>query len=226
MRNNFHSIKTTIDSLHDYDINNVRKNIKAIINNSHNFIEVVYGINEYVASLFRQNNIRVQNSFSTIMTLKSKIKEQTFQIGNSFIFCAREIFKPKINEIKINNDIHTKLHIYERLEESALQVYNSFIIYIRKVINSEHTVYVKNSIEKQNLDIPFCIEENNKIVVMNSDIDIQIRQNGQYQETELKIENNNVNAAAWYFTRLETMSGSINNYYYKTIEATGRTKVV
>lgn len=200
-------------------------NIRAIINNVHNYSETIYGATEYTRSLFRANVIKIKNSIEIKLRIKSKPDENVIKI-----YSAPVDAKLKIQAKLENNNVYVKNsvlnYILSRISpnESIIKIFNSMYIYVTKVFKIKNDIYIDNSFDYslyENVKV-----EENVIKIENSEIELLNRMNVQPKENQISIQNPDVNAAAWYFIRLEAMSGGLNAYYNQTISDTGRKKVV
>ena len=205
MRSNFHLINTTLKYVHT-------------------FKEYVYGATEFIQNLFKNNIIRIKNEIATKLYVKLKFQnDNDVKIKNNELISIIKSALKLNNDMRIQNDNNTKLHIYVNPKENCIKIYNSLMLYISKKINIGNIIKIYNTASAR-LKMKLNLE--NDAIVNNDDITTYIEINCIPNENNVFIDNEDVYSAAWYFTRLETMSGSLNSYYNKSIEDTSRTKVV
>lgn len=199
--------------------------IKAIINSTHNYSEVVHGITEGVLSLFRMNVIKIKSIAEDFIIMLLKPKENTVEIKNSTVNTSLWIKTSLEHSVtKIINDLTTYAIMFTSLNSSNLKIINSVATLLLFILHGEGISEIQNTFEHflsitVNPQETICCTE-------NDEIDISLNLLSNPTEQIISIDNPNVNASAWYFTKLEAMSGSLNAYYNQTIEDTGRKKVV
>ena len=199
--------------------------IKAFIGNKHNYSEVVHGITEGVLSIFRRNVIKIKSVVDAIVIMILKPDKNIIEIGNNPVDTSLSITgKLNPSEIKIRNSISTQAIMTAFLNQSKIKIKNSIITCILFLLKGNSVIEVQNSLE-HTLNIPLNTEST-VVSVENDDINANLNIELQPEEQVVSIDNPIVNAEAWFFTRLEAMSGSLNAYYNQTIENTGRKKVV
>ena len=200
-------------------------NIRAIINNVHNYSEMIYGATEYTKSLFRTNVIKIKNSIETKLHIISKTDENVIKIYSSPVDTNLKVQgKLDDNNVYVKNSVLNNILSSIKANESVIKIFNSMYVYITKFFKSNNDIYVDNSFDYslyENTDV-----EENIVEIKNSEIEPVNNLNVQSEENQVSVQNPDVNVAAWYFIRLEAMSGGLNAYYNQTISDTGRKKVV
>ena len=199
--------------------------IKAFIENKHKYTEVVHGITEGVLSIFRRNVVKIKSVVDAIVIMLLKPDKNTIKIKNIPVDTSLSITgKLNRSDIKIKNDFIANVIMMAFLKPSKIKVVNSIVSYLLFVLRGNGIIEVQNSLE-HTLNIPLNTEST-VVSVENDDINANLNIELQPEEQVVSIDNPIVNAEAWFFTRLEAMSGSLNAYYNQTIENTGRKKVV
>lgn len=200
--------------------------IKAIVNNIHNYSEVIYGALGSIQSIFRTNVINVKNTIETKLRIKLN--------GNNLIKITS---KPVDTMLKINsntndNRIIVKTEITHDLlskmiaNTSNIKVINSLLLYIAKIVNITNRIDIKNNLQHV-LKIKIKPSNDHNIEIQDSiNPHVNIGLYTSENQNNIVISQPNVNAEAWFFVRLEAMSGGLNSYYNQTINDTGRKKVV
>lgn len=200
--------------------------IKAIVNNIHNYSEVIYGALGSIQSIFRTNVINVKNTIETKLRIKLN--------GNNLIKITS---KPVDTLLKINsntndNRIIVKTEITHDLlskmvaNTSNIKVINSLLLYIAKIVNITNRIDIKNNLQHV-LKIKMKPSNDHNIEIQDSiNPHVNIGLYTSEDQNNIVISQPNVNAEAWFFVRLEAMSGGLNSYYNQTINDTGRKKVV
>ena len=86
--------------------------IKAIINNSHGYSEMIHGITAYTQGLFRANVIKIKNTVVTKLRLGLKTKPNVIKISTKTVDASLKIY-PKIteNNIVVKNNFLNKLMV-------------------------------------------------------------------------------------------------------------------
>lgn len=200
--------------------------IKAIVNNIHNYSEVIYGALGSIQSIFRTNVINVKNTIETKLRIKLN--------GNNIIKITS---KPVDTLLKINsktndNGIIVKNEITHDLlskmvaNTSNIKVINSLLLYIAKIVNITNRIDIKNNLQHV-LKIKMKPSNDHNIEIQDSiNPHVNIGLYTSEDQNNIVISQPSVNAEAWFFVRLEAMSGGLNSYYNQTINDTGRKKVV
>lgn len=200
--------------------------IKAVVNNIHNYSEVIYGALGSIQSIFRTNVINVKNTIETKLRIKLN--------GNNLIKITS---KPVDTLLKINsntndNRIIVKTEITHDLlskmvaNTSNIKVINSLLLYIAKIVNITNRIDIKNNLQHV-LKIKMKPSNDHNIEIQDSiNPHVNIGLYTSEDQNNIVISQPNVNAEAWFFVRLEAMSGGLNSYYNQTINDTGRKKVV
>lgn len=174
--------------------------IKAIINNSHGYSEMIHGITAYTQGLFRANVIKIKNTVVTRLRLGLKTKPNVIKITTKTVDSSLKIY-PKIteNNIIVKNNFLNKLMVKLHPSESNLKIVNTFWIYIAKVSEMINEVKIKNDV-KHNVAIPEKMKDNSIIFdgVANTSVSSVLR----IANNDISIDNPPVNSAAWYFFKV------------------------
>ena len=198
--------------------------IKAIINNSHGYSEMIHGITAYTQGLFRANVIKIKNTVITRLRLGLKTKPNVIKITTKTVDSSLKIY-PKIteNNIVVKNNFLNKLMVKLHPSESNLKIVNTFWIYIAKVSEIINEVKIKNDV-KHNVAIPEKVKDNSIIFdgVANTSVGSVLR----IANNDISIENPPVNSTAWYFLKLGNLSGTLGEIPNEPIETLGRKKVI
>lgn len=198
--------------------------IKAIINNSHGYSEMIHGITAYTQGLFRANVIKIKNTVVTKLRLGLKTKPNVIKISTKTVDASLKIY-PKIteNNIVVKNNFLNKLMVKLHPSESNLKIVNTFWIYIAKVSEIINEVKIKNDV-KHNVAIPEKVKDNSIIFdgVANTSVGSVLR----IANNDISIENPPVNSMAWYFLKLGNLSGTLGEIKNEPIETLGRRKVI
>ena len=198
--------------------------IKAIINNSHGYSEMIHGITAYTQGLFRANVIKIKNTVVTKLRLGLKTKPNIIKISTKTVDTSLKIY-PKIteNNIVVKNNFLNKLMVKLHPSESNLKIVNTFWIYIAKVSEIINEVKIKNDV-KHNVAIPEKVKDNSIIFdgVANTSVGSVLR----IANNDISIENPSVNSTAWYFLKLGNLSGTLGEIPNEPIETLGRKKVI
>ena len=198
--------------------------IKAIINNSHGYSEMIHGITAYTQGLFRANVIKIKNTVVTKLRLGLKTKPNIIKISTKTVDTSLKIY-PKIteNNIVVKNNFLNKLMVKLHPSESNLKIVNTFWIYIAKVSEIINEVKIKNDV-KHNVAIPEKVKDNSIIFdgVANTSVGSVLR----IANNDISIENPPVNSMAWYFLKLGNLSGTLGEIKNEPIETLGRKKVI
>ena len=198
--------------------------IKAIINNSHGYSEMIHGITAYTQGLFRANVIKIKNTVVTKLRLGLKTKPNIIKISTKTVDASLKIY-PKIteNNIVVKNNFLNKLMIKLHQSESNLKIVNTFWIYIAKVSEIINEVKIKNDV-KHNVAIPEKVKDNSIIFdgVANTSVGSVLR----IANNDISIENPPVNSTAWYFLKLGNLSGTLGEIKNEPIETLGRRKII
>ena len=198
--------------------------IKAIINNSHGYSEMIHGITAYTQGLFRANVIKIKNTVITRLRLGLKTKPNVIKITTKTVDSSLKIY-PKIteNNIIVKNNFLNKLMVKLHPSESNLKIVNTFWIYIAKVSEIINEVKIKNDV-KHNVAIPEKVKDNSIIFdgVANTSVGSVLR----IANNDISIENPPVNSMAWYFLKLGNLSGTLGEIKNEPIETLGRRKVI
>lgn len=198
--------------------------IKAIINNSHGYSEMIHGITAYTQGLFRANVIKIKNTVVTKLRLGLKTKPNVIKISTKTVDASLKIY-PKIteNNIVVKNNFLNKLMVKLHPSESNLKIVNTFWIYIAKVSEIINEVKIKNDV-KHNVAIPEKVKDNSIIFdgVANTSVGSVLR----IANNDISIENSPVNSTAWYFLKLGNLSGTLGEIKNEPIETLGRRKVI
>ena len=198
--------------------------IKAIINNSHGYSEMIHGITAYTQGLFRANVIKIKNTVVTKLRLGLKTKPNIIKISTKTVDTSLKIY-PKIteNNIVVKNNFLNKLMVKLHPSESNLKIVNTFWIYIAKVSEIINEVKIKNDV-KHNVAIPEKVKDNSIIFdgVANTSVGSVLR----IANNDISIENPPVNSMAWYFLKLGNLSGTLGEIKNEPIETLGRRKVI
>lgn len=198
--------------------------IKAIINNSHGYSEMIHGITAYTQGLFRANVIKIKNTVVTKLRLGLKTKPNVIKISTKTVDASLKIY-PKIteNNIVVKNNFLNKLMVKLHPSESNLKIVNTFWIYIAKVSEIINEVKIKNDV-KHNVAIPEKVKDNSIIFdgVANTSVGSVLR----IANNDISIENPPVNSMAWYFLKLGNLSGTLGEIPNEPIETLGRRKVI
>lgn len=198
--------------------------IKAIINNSHGYSEMIHGITAYTQGLFRANVIKIKNTVVTKLRLGLKTKPNVIKISTKTVDASLKIY-PKIteNNIVVKNNFLNKLMVKLHPSESNLKIVNTFWIYIAKVSEIINEVKIKNDV-KHNVAIPEKVKDNSIIFdgVANTSVGSVLR----IANNDISIENPPVNSTAWYFLKLGNLSGTLGEIPNEPIETLGRKKVI
>lgn len=198
--------------------------IKAIINNSHGYSEMIHGITAYTQGLFRANVIKIKNTVVTKLRLGLKTKHNVIKISTKTVDTSLKIY-PKIteNNIIVKNNFLNKLMVKLRPSESNLKIVNTFWIYIAKISEIINEVKIKNDV-KHNVAIPEKVKDNSIIFdgVANTSVSSVLR----IANNDISIENPPVNSAAWYFLKLGNLSGTLGEIPNESIETLGRKKAI
>ena len=198
--------------------------IKAIINNSHGYSEMIHGITAYTQGLFRANVIKIKNTVVTKLRLGLKTKPNVIKISTKTVDASLKIY-PKIteNNIVVKNNFLNKLMVKLHPSESNLKIINTFWIYIAKVSEIINEVKIKNDV-KHNVAIPEKVKDNSIIFdgVANTSVGSVLR----IANNDISIENPPVNSTAWYFLKLGNLSGTLGEIKNEPIETLGRRKVI
>ena len=198
--------------------------IKAIINNSHGYSEMIHGITAYTQGLFRANVIKIKNTVVTKLRLGLKTKPNVIKISTKTVDASLKIY-PKIteNNIVVKNNFLNKLMIKLHQSESNLKIVNTFWIYIAKVSEIINEVKIKNDV-KHNVAIPEKVKDNSIIFdgVANTSVGSVLR----IANNDISIENPPVNSTAWYFLKLGNLSGTLGEIKNEPIETLGRRKII
>lgn len=199
--------------------------IKAFIGNKHNYNEVVHGITEGVLSIFRRNVIKIKSVVDAIIIMILKPDKNIIEIGNNPVDTSLGITgKLNQSEIKIKNSLSVQAIMTAFLNQSKIKIKSSIITCILFLLKGSSVIEVQNNLEHI-LNIPLNTE-NTTVSIENKDIEANLNIELQPEWQIISVDNPSVNADAWFFVRLEAMSGSLNAYYNQTIENTGRKKVV
>ena len=200
-------------------------NIRAIINNVHNYSEMIHGITEYAKSLFRANVIIIKNSIETKLRITSKTDENIIKIYSSPVKTNLKVQgKLDDNNVYVKNSVLNNILSSIKANESVIKIFNSMYIYITKVFKSKNDIYVDNSFGYslyENADV-----EENIVEIKNSEIEPVNNLNVQSEENQISIQNPDVNAAAWYFLTIGSISGTLGNLEAEPIGTLGRKKVI
>ena len=198
--------------------------IKAIINNSHGYSEMIHGITAYTQGLFRANVIKIKNTVVTKLRLGLKTKPNVIKISTKTVDTSLKIY-PKIteNNIIVKNNLLNKLMVKLHPSESNLKIVNTFWIYIAKVSEIINEVKIKNDV-KHNVAIPENVKDNSFIFdgVANTSVSSVLR----IANNDISIENPPVSSAAWYFLKLGNLSGTLGEIPNESIETLGRKKAI
>ena len=198
--------------------------IKAIINNSHGYSEMIHGITAYTQGLFRANVIKIKNTVVTKLRLGLKTKPNVIKISTKTVDTSLKIY-PKIteNNIVVKNNFLNKLMVKLHPSESNLKIVNTFWIYIAKVSEIINELKIKNDV-KHNVAIPEKVKDNSIIFdgVANTSVGSVLR----IANNDISIENPPVNSMAWYFLKLGNLSGTLGEIKNEPIETLGRRKVI
>ena len=198
--------------------------IKAIINNSHGYSEMIHGITAYTQGLFRANVIKIKNTVVTKLRLVLKTKPNVIKISTKTVDASLKIY-PKIteNNIVVKNNFLNKLMVKLHPSESNLKIVNTFWIYIAKVSEIINEVKIRNDV-KHNVAIPEKVKDNSIIFdgVANTSVGSVLR----IANNDISIENPPVNSMAWYFLKLGNLSGTLGEIKNEPIETLGRRKVI
>lgn len=198
--------------------------IKAIINNSHGYSEMIHGITAYTQGLFRANVIKIKNTVVTKLRLGLKTKPNVIKISTKTVDASLKIY-PKIteNNIVVKNNFLNKLMVKLYPSESNLKIVNTFWIYIAKVSEIINEVKIRNDV-KHNVAIPEKVKDNSIIFdgVANTSVGSVLR----IANNDISIENPPVNSMAWYFLKLGNLSGTLGEIPNEPIETLGRKKVI
>lgn len=128
------------------------------------------------------------------------------QSFSEFFYGISEFIHVKIqNIIKINNLIEkVKVYLNVKPSNNSITFSNSIIkpVFVNLVLNGHF--------------------KNNDVLVENEVKQHIVNINGKLDNNKLVFDNDDLNVSAYLFTRLSTMTGSINDYANKTIEETGR----
>ena len=200
-------------------------NIRAIINNVHNYSEMIYGATEYTKSLFRANVIKIKNSIETKLHIISKTDENVTKIYSSPVDTKLKVQgKLDDNNVYVKNSVLNNILSSIKANESVIKIFNSMYIYITKVFKSNNDIYVDNSFGYslyENADV-----EENIVEIKNSEIEPVNNLNVQSEENQVSVQNPDVNAAAWYFLTIGSISGTLGNLEAEPIGTLGRKKVI
>ena len=200
-------------------------NIRAIINNVHNYSEMIYGATEYTKSLFRANVIKIKNSIETKLHIISKTDENVIKIYSSPVDANLKVQgKLDDNNVYVKNSVLNNILSSIKANESVIKIFNSMYIYITKIFKSKNDIYVDNSFGYslyENADV-----EENIVEIKNSEIEPVNNLNVQSEENQISIQNPDVNAAAWYFLTIGSISGTLGNLEAEPIGTLGRKKVI
>lgn len=198
--------------------------IKAIINNSHGYSEMIHGITAYTQGLFRANVIKIKNTVVTKLRIGLKTKPNIIKISTKTVDTSLKIY-PKIteNNIVVKNNFLNKLMVKLHPSESNLKIVNTFWIYIAKVSEIINEVKIRNDV-KHNVAIPEKVKDNSIIFdgVANTSVGSVLR----IANNDISIENPSVNSTAWYFLKLGNLSGTLGEIPNEPIETLGRKKVI
>lgn len=200
--------------------------IKAIVNNIHNYSEVIYGALGSIQSIFRTNVINVKNTIETKLRIKLN-GNNLIKITSKPVDTLLKInSKTNDNRIIVKNEITHDLLSKMVANTSNIKVINSLLLYIAKIVNITNRINIKNNLHHV-LKIKIKPSNDNNIVIQNSiDPHVNIGLYTSEDQNDIVISQPSVNAEAWFFVRLEAMSGGLNSYYNQTINDTGRKKVV
>ena len=200
-------------------------NIRAIINNVHNYSEMIHGITEYAKSLFRANVIIIKNSIETKLRITSKTDENIIKIYSSPVKTNLKVQgKLDDNNVYVKNSVLNNILSSIKANESVIKIFNSMYIYITKVFKSNNDIYVDNSFGYslyENTDI-----EENIVEIKNSEIEPVNNLNVQSEENQVSVQNPDINAAAWYFLTIGSISGTLGSLEAEPIGTLGRKKVI
>lgn len=200
-------------------------NIRAIINNVHNYSEMIYGATEYTKSLFRANVIKIKNSIETKLHIISKTDENVIKIYSSPINTNLKVQgKLDDNNVYVKNSVLNNILSSIKANESVIKIFNSMYIYITKVFKSNNDIYIDNSFDYslyENADV-----EENIVEIKNSEIEPVNNLNVQSEENQVSVQNPDVNAAAWYFLTIGSISGTLGSLEAEPIGTLGRKKVI
>lgn len=200
-------------------------NIRAIINNVHNYSEMIYGATEYTKSLFRANVIKIKNSIETKLHIISKTDENVIKIYSSPVNTNLKVQgKLDDNNVYVKNSVLNNILSSIKANESVIKIFNSMYIYITKVFKSKNDIYVDNSFDYslyENTDV-----EENIVEIKNSEIEPVNNLNVQSEENQVSVQNPDINAAAWYFLTIGSISGTLGNLEAEPIGTLGRKKVI
>ena len=197
--------------------------IKAIINNSHGYSEMIHGITAYTQGLFRANVIKIKNTVVTKLRLGLKTKPNVIKISTKTVDTSLKIY-PKIteNNIVVKNNFLNKLMVKLHPSESNLKIVNTLWIYIAKVSEIINEVKIKNDV-KHNVAIPEKVKDSFIFDgVANTSVSSVLR----IANNDISIENPPVNSAAWYFLKLGNLSGTLGEIPNESIETLGRKKAI
>ena len=197
--------------------------IKAIINNSHGYSEMIHGITAYTQGLFRANVIKIKNTVVTKLRLGLKTKPNVIKISTKTVDTSLKIY-PKIteNNIIVKNNFLNKLMVKLHPSESNLKIVNTFWIYIAKVSEIINELKIKNDV-KHNVAIPEKVKDSFIFDgVANTSVSSVLR----IANNDISIENPPVNSAAWYFLKLGNLSGTLGEIPNESIETLGRKKAI
>jgi len=204
MRSNFHVINATWKHVH-------------------NLKEHLYGVAEYVQSFFKPNILHIKNDISIKLRANAKIEENNLKIANAALNVALKIFsKVNNNNLEIKNELKSELHIPAKVEESIIKFSNTIIIYISKIIELQNVIKIYNS---ASATLKINAQSKNDLIINNNDVSTNVNINLKIDDSRIAFQNDSLNAAAWYFVRLEAMPGGLDNYYNQTLENTMRKKV-
>ena len=200
-------------------------NIRAIIDNVHNYSEMIHGITEYAKSLFRANVIIIKNSIETKLRIASKTDENIIKIYSSPVKTNLKVQgKLDDNNVYVKNSVLNNIFSSIKTNESVIKIFNSIYVYITKYLKSNNDIYVDNSFDYslyENTDV-----EENIVEIKNSEIEPVNNLNVQSEENQVSIQNPDVNAAAWYFLTIGSISGTLGSLEAEPIGTLGRKKVV
>ena len=200
-------------------------NIRAIINNVHNYSEMIYGATEYTKSLFRANVIKIKNSIETKLHIISKTDENVIKIYSSPVDTKLKVQgKLDDNNVYVKNSVLNNIFSSIKTNESVIKIFNSIYVYITKYLKSNNDIYVDNSFGYslyENADV-----EENIVEIKNSEIEPVNNLNVQSEENQVSVQNPDINAAAWYFLTIGSISGTLGNLEAEPIGTLGRKKVI
>ena len=198
--------------------------IKTIINNSHNFSEMVYGITSYTHGLFKANIIKIKNTASAKLSLKSKTHNNIIQITTKDVNTSLKIHPNlNINNIIIKNTILNKILKIIYTHETFLIITNTLWMYISKVAEIKNKLSIINDTKH---GVVIQKKENLNSIVIDDDVDITLKSKVRIITNNIEIKNPPINSSAWYFLKLGNLSGTLGEVSSGTLDNFGRKKVI